>query len=152
MTEKINFDIDVEHMHEMIFISYDRRLNLEYTEALRELDDDAERWTGLSEVPTAEAKERIARLEVKLKEYSQRVKDKYSINEYEEFSGAFIGGLYKRDILRLVLKEGEVSFEALLKAYGRIDNEVNYGRLVNAFGVIEDYIRTGGKHVRGGRI
>ena len=82
-------------------------------------------------------------LEEKLKEYKGRI-DQYIAPERQ------IGTIYKIEILKALLEHGEVNTYDLSRKlhdrFGVLDVE----KFNNACGVIDDYIKTGGKNLSGG--
>jgi len=100
----------------------------------------------------------VSRLEQKALEYMKRLRN-------ERFDMAFqapeqrknpvfdASNRYKADILTHLLTDGELDTQKLydeLESRGLFLNADYSAAYVNAVGVIEDYIKTGGENVRGG--
>ncbi|MFC1600587.1 hypothetical protein ACFL25_00745 [Patescibacteria group bacterium] len=102
----------------------------------------------LDEIPPDDRDTRMESLGLKFEEYSERYKTK--LKELDVV--AVVNTMYKRDILRLLLKHGSVN----TWAYSNAVAEQYERRLTPDFGdsaaVIHDYVRTGGANVVGGRL
>ena len=131
----------------------DNRLDTAYDEALKDSETTEAMKSliiKLTAIPEGERKPRLKKLKSKLEEYTARLKGEWEDSEYFPFDSLNPSTRYKRDILRLVLKMGTLNTWALLIAIGETDYSIDLPRFGNACDVIEDYITTGGKKLRGG--
>jgi len=85
----------------------------------------------------------VKRLRAKLEEYRQRA-DPFKAPEMQ------IGTLYKIAILEELLKTGKVVTHELSKKLAEKHGSLDPEKFENSCGVIQDYCRTGGQHVRKG--
>ena|SRR5438128_281885 len=90
-------------------------------------------------------------LEEKLKEYEARLAEVTNPKDHEAIVGNQTGGdsMYKAVILRELLNKGEVNTDAI-KSRISDSGVINEAVFNNAVGVIEDYVKTGGKNLEGG--
>lgn len=102
---------------------------------------------SLAEIPQDDKEERLRSLERKLEEYTQRYKNYLMAFDMD---GA-VQTMYSRDILRILLRQGEINTWAYSNAIAEQYNMVITREYFNnAASVVHDYIRTGGSNVRGG--
>jgi hypothetical protein len=89
-------------------------------------------------------------LEAKLQEYKSRLTFE---NPEETFYGTeyLVDALYKKLILEELLRKGELNTDKLKARMAKEGGSLNEPALMNAARVIEDYVLTGGKKVRGGK-
>ena len=93
--------------------------------------------------------ETVKALQDKLAEYKNRLKLQ---REEKPFKApeSFTDTNYKIAILERLLLEGEVDTHDLSRELHKKDKFVDATHFENACAVINDYVKTGGKHVRGG--
>lgn len=92
----------------------------------------------------------VRSLQNKLAEYRERLQRKITENPNKP-PEAFADTTYKIKILEELLLNGEVNGEKLFKKITTDSNEAfDFEAFGNAYGVIEDYAKTGGKNTTGG--
>ena len=92
-------------------------------------------------------------LRYKLQEYDQRLARIAEANPYPYFLPEEIAATpdgYKFAILHRILRRGKIDVHRVFDELGEINGAPDAERFFAAAGVIGDYCKTGGRHVRGG--
>ena len=128
---------------------YDGLVESRYDQFLAEGKDRESPIITLKDIPEAEKAARIASLEKKLGEYTDRLRTEWEL-EITAFELLDTDNRLKRDVLRILLKKGEVNTYSISKALVHFGSYWYGDAFNNACSVIGDYVKTGGKIVTGG--
>lgn len=143
---------------QLVLSEYDSRIDNAYKLAIKmrlpeDLDiPETEEWKfGLESIPIEKRDARLKQLNLKLLEYEERLQKSWEKQSAGDLDTNNSSDRYKRDVLRLVLKHGQVSPRLIVRTYQPDpDNKDALENMANAFGVIQNYIKTGGEGNKGG--
>ena len=128
---------------------YDDLVESRYDQFLAEGKDGESPIISLKDIPENERVSRVASLEKKLDEYTDRLRKAWEAH-VTAFELLNPNDRFKRDALRILIKKGEVNTYSLSKALVHLGSYEYEEFFNNACSVIQDYVKTGGKVVTGG--
>lgn len=128
--------------------THDREVDNLYEEKLTQTREEEARVIRLNQIPPDERENRTKQLEAKLQSLTTKLQNEIRDGRaFSDLSG-FLHSLYMRDVLRLVLKHGEVNTWAYSRA---VSEKLNASLTPEIFDsaclVVEDYVTTGGQNV-----
>jgi len=134
--------------------SYDKKLNLKYDDKLlMEAQREGSIIISLNEIPEEREEETMRFLDNKLVEYTKRFLtrlEQFAEEPSLETAIHMMSTSYKRAALKILLERGELNTWAFSNSVDELDGSMMPKAFENAMGVIHDYIKTGGQHVKQG--